>query len=176
MSLVLGLGLEHSSPWPREGLSSEELFLALASDFFCVLDLGLELCVLDSTSANRVESIQPTYCNRVGFKPIPTPLGKFRDALMKFSCQPWFWLWRNGVENFHQHHCKTSCKKVDWNRSRELGLFFTSGFSIKHSNKNFCFLKIFGLFSPLQEWGSFADQNMQHARFLLFILTKTINK
>ena len=31
--------------WPREGLS-----LALASKFFCVLDLGLEPCVLDSTS------------------------------------------------------------------------------------------------------------------------------
>ena len=51
MSLVLGLGLEHSCFWPREGLSSERLFLALASDFFCVLDLGPEPFVLDSTSA-----------------------------------------------------------------------------------------------------------------------------
>ena len=52
MSLVLGLGLEHSCPWPREVLSSERLSLALAlaSDFFCVLGLGLEPCVLDSTS------------------------------------------------------------------------------------------------------------------------------
>ena len=54
MSLVLGLGLEHSCPWPREVLSSEglSLALALASDFFCVLGLGLGLepCVLDSTS------------------------------------------------------------------------------------------------------------------------------
>ena len=32
-------------PWPREGLS-----LALDSNFFCVLGLGLEPCVLDSTS------------------------------------------------------------------------------------------------------------------------------
>ena len=50
MSLVLGLGLEHSCPWPRECLSSERL--SLASDFFCVfgLGLGLEPCVLDSTS------------------------------------------------------------------------------------------------------------------------------
>ena len=32
MFLVLGLGLEHSCPLPREGLSSEEL--SLASDFF----------------------------------------------------------------------------------------------------------------------------------------------
>ena len=46
VSLVLGL--EHSCPWPREGLSSERL--CLASDFFCVLGLGLEPCVLDSTS------------------------------------------------------------------------------------------------------------------------------
>ena len=54
MTLVLGLGLEHSCPWPRECLSSERLSLALAlaSDFFCVLGLGLGLepCVLDSTS------------------------------------------------------------------------------------------------------------------------------
>ena len=52
VSLVLGLGLEHSCPWPRECLSSERLSLALAlaSDFFCVLGLGLEPCVLDSTS------------------------------------------------------------------------------------------------------------------------------
>ena len=36
VSLVLGLGLEHSCPWPREVLSSERLSLALAlaSDFF----------------------------------------------------------------------------------------------------------------------------------------------
>ena len=50
VSLVLGLGLEHSCPWPRECLSSERL--SLASDFFCVL--GLEPCVLDSTSAKEV--------------------------------------------------------------------------------------------------------------------------
>ena len=50
VSLVLGLGLEHSCPWPRECLFSERLSLALtlASDFFCIL--GLEPCVLDSTS------------------------------------------------------------------------------------------------------------------------------
>ena len=52
LSLVLGLSLEHSCPWPRECLSSERLSLALSSDFFCVLGLGLESCVLDSTSAN----------------------------------------------------------------------------------------------------------------------------
>ena len=46
------LGLEHSCPWPREGLSSERLSLALASDFFCVLGLGLAPCVLDSTSVH----------------------------------------------------------------------------------------------------------------------------
>ena len=49
VSLVLGLGFEHSCPWPRECLSSERL--SLASHFFCVLGLGLEPCVLDSTSA-----------------------------------------------------------------------------------------------------------------------------
>ena len=53
VSLVLGLGLEHSCPWPRECLSSERLSLALASDFFCVLGLGLEPCVFDSTSVQK---------------------------------------------------------------------------------------------------------------------------
>ena len=48
VSLVLGL--EHSCPWPRECLTSERLSLVLASDFFCVIGLGLEFCVLDSTS------------------------------------------------------------------------------------------------------------------------------
>ena len=53
VSLVLGL--EHSCPWPRECLSSERLSLALAlaSDFFCVLGLGLEPCVFDFTSAKK---------------------------------------------------------------------------------------------------------------------------
>ena len=55
VSLVLGLGLEHSCPWPRECLSSERLSLALASDFFGVLGLGLEPCVLDSTSGDTFE-------------------------------------------------------------------------------------------------------------------------
>ena len=62
-------------PWPREGLFSEGLSLALTSDFFvslasrrsvfgravigldlglfCVLGLGLKPCVLDSTSDYR---------------------------------------------------------------------------------------------------------------------------
>ena len=57
VSLVLGFGLEHSCPWPRECLSSKRLSLALASDFFCVLGLGLEPCVLDSTS-DSIKMIQ----------------------------------------------------------------------------------------------------------------------
>ena len=50
VSLVLGLGFDHSCPWPREGLSSESRSLA---SFFCVLGLGLERCFLDSISALR---------------------------------------------------------------------------------------------------------------------------
>ena len=56
MSLVLGLGLEHSCPWPRECLSSVRLSLALASVSFCVLGLDLEPCVLDATSGFQVKS------------------------------------------------------------------------------------------------------------------------
>ena len=59
MSLVLGL--EHSCPWPRECLSSERL--SLASDFFCVL--GLEPCVLDSTSAFYRENRNDRSSNRL---------------------------------------------------------------------------------------------------------------
>ena len=82
VSLVLRLGLDHSCPWPRECLSSERLSLVLASDFFvslalasrvsvlgkavlglglvffCVLGLGLEPCVLDSTSAGYAPGYQ----------------------------------------------------------------------------------------------------------------------
>ena len=49
MSLVLGLGLEHSCPWPRERLSSERLSLALASDFFVSLALALASSLVSST-------------------------------------------------------------------------------------------------------------------------------
>ena len=48
MSLVLGL--EHSCPWPRDSLFSERLRFFLGLRFFCVIGLGLEPCVLDSTS------------------------------------------------------------------------------------------------------------------------------
>ena len=43
VSLVLGLGLEHSCPWPRECLSSEGLSLALALNFFVFLALASSL-------------------------------------------------------------------------------------------------------------------------------------
>ena len=58
VSLVLSLGLEHSCPWPPDGLSSEGLSLALASDFFCVLGLGLEPYVLDSTSGKEITKLE----------------------------------------------------------------------------------------------------------------------
>ena len=50
VSLVLGL--KRSCPWLRECLLSRgrSLVLAVASDFFCVLGLGLEGCVLNFTS------------------------------------------------------------------------------------------------------------------------------
>ena len=61
--LRLVLGLEHSCPWPRECLSSERL--SLASDFFCVL--GLEPCVLDSTSAYNISKFQVSSLSGFGF-------------------------------------------------------------------------------------------------------------
>ena len=57
-------GLEHSCPWPREGLSLAtrgsvlgKAILGLVFFFFSVLDLGLEPCVLDSTSDTYNKSI-----------------------------------------------------------------------------------------------------------------------
>ena len=44
VSLVLGLGLEHSCPWPQEGLFSERLSLALASEFLCPWPRPRALC------------------------------------------------------------------------------------------------------------------------------------
>ena len=70
----LALGLEHSCPWPRECLSSERLSLALASDFFCVL--GLEPCVLDSTSEaykleveSRTQGLRPRPSTQKNLRP-----------------------------------------------------------------------------------------------------------
>ena len=67
VSLVLGLGLEHSCPWPRECLSSERLSLALASDFFCVLGLGLGFFFVSLALASSLVSSTPpllsTACN-----------------------------------------------------------------------------------------------------------------
>ena len=40
MFSVLGLGLDHSCTWPREGLSSKSRSSALASDFFESLALA----------------------------------------------------------------------------------------------------------------------------------------
>ena len=71
---VLGLGLQHSCPWPREGLSSKSLSLALASDFFCVLGLGLGLepCVLDSTSGTYRDIPGQIFPLFVDFCPLKT--------------------------------------------------------------------------------------------------------
>ena len=62
VSLILGL--EHSCPWPREGLSSKRLSLALTSDFFLcpwpwprALCPRLHLCNLVS----RIKYYQPKF-------------------------------------------------------------------------------------------------------------------
>ena len=91
MFLVLGLGLEHSCPWPRECLSSERLSLALAlaSDFFCVLGLGLGLepCVLDSTSDHyqSPNPHSPTYSCTVQRK-VASDFAVSRGAILRCQC------------------------------------------------------------------------------------------
>ena len=83
MSLVLGLGPEHSCPWPRECLSSERLSLALASDFFCVL--VLEPCVLDSTSDVIVKKFKKQWLDKFNVScvlaAVPTNLLGKKDLL-----------------------------------------------------------------------------------------------
>ena len=71
---VLGLGLEHSCPSSREGLSSEAVH-TLGLGFFCVLGLGLEPCVLDSTfvvnykqNFTKVNNFQQMFCGSIAFK------------------------------------------------------------------------------------------------------------
>ena len=97
VSLVLGLGLEYSCPWPRECLSSERLSLALASDFFCGLGLGLEPCVLDSTSdvyvalAERFFTKSSFYCLVVCHSTNSLP-----EPIFWFSTKIW---WRHGSAN-----------------------------------------------------------------------------
>ena len=75
------LGLEHSCPWPREVLSSERL--SLASDFFCVLGLGLEPWVLDSTSVADT-------CNTAGMK-----ISTAKTEVLHLSRNPdqWYYKW-----------------------------------------------------------------------------------
>ena len=89
VSLVLGLGLEHSCPWPREYLSSERLSLALASDFFCVLGLGLGLepCVLNSTSAmHATKTGKGAFCSSLFFQNSEHPrIGYFGYKKLSFD-------------------------------------------------------------------------------------------
>ena len=59
--VFLVLGPEHSCLWPREGSSSEGL--SLAAEFFCVL--GLQPCVLDSTSAYNCVASSKTSWNDI---------------------------------------------------------------------------------------------------------------
>ena len=66
-------------PWPRECLSSERL--SLASFFFCVLGLGLEPCVLDSTSVKQ-------YLNCRGAAGRRLPPSKFSIPPSRFRCPP----------------------------------------------------------------------------------------
>ena len=90
VSLVLGLGLEHSCPWPRECLSSKRLSLALASDFFCVLGLGLEPCVLDSTSTEQSRCFYVTRtvhcCNKCVRSHLPKLLASLCFLLQHRLC------------------------------------------------------------------------------------------
>ena len=67
LSLVLGLGHEHSCPWPRESLSSERLSLALASDFFVSLALASSLVsstppLVRTSKLNEVLMVMITKC------------------------------------------------------------------------------------------------------------------
>ena len=58
MSLILGLGLEHSCPWPRECLSSE--WLSLALDFFFV-SLALASNLVSSTPPLDINMLKTVY-------------------------------------------------------------------------------------------------------------------
>ena len=59
VSLILDLGLEHSCPWSQEGLFSEGLFLALASDFFVFLALASDFLVFLALASSLVSSTPP---------------------------------------------------------------------------------------------------------------------
>ena len=73
VSLVLGLGLEHSCPWPREVLSSERLSLALASDFF--VSLASASSLVSSTPPLIITTMKPK--SSCGIDDIPSKVIKF---------------------------------------------------------------------------------------------------
>ena len=58
VSLVLGLGLEHSCPWPREGLSSERLSLTLTSDFFVSSALASSIVFSTPPLPNNIGAVK----------------------------------------------------------------------------------------------------------------------
>ena len=71
--LALGLGLEHSCPWPRKGLSSE--MLSLASNFFVSLALVSSLV---SSSSPLVSRTRCPYNFCAGNNP------SFREELLRY--------------------------------------------------------------------------------------------
>ena len=87
VSLVLGL--ESFSPWPRKGLSSEEL--SVASDFFVFLASNL----LSSTPPLAL-SYFTEYCIATG----ASPAGGGGNAPRFISCPPTAFFWEEEVAFF----------------------------------------------------------------------------
>ena len=134
MSLVLGLGLEHSCPWPRECLSSERLSLALA--FFCVRGIGLEPCVLDSTSGSQADE-----CATIGSCKISRLL--FADDLVLLSST------ESGLQraiNSFADACNTAGMKISTAKTDVLHL---------SRNPNQCVLQVVG--TKLKQVEKFKD-------------------
>ena len=122
----LVLGLEQSCPRPREGLSSKRLSLALASDFFCVLGLGLELCVFDSTSAWQYRTVHSEfayYVPRILNRTVPayrTSVQRLKRTVPTYRtctitkeayrtyvpyCHPCLQVLKNILSSGRGHHC-----------------------------------------------------------------------
>ena len=115
MSLVLGLGLEHSCPWPRVCLSSERLSLALASS---LASSTPPLIILDK----------------------PTPTQKPQDTLNNHFESQKIIGFRNSCQSQNSNHTarsfQNSCSKQQKSKNNKTKKGHASGqIALSHSRK-----------------------------------------
>ena len=128
-AVFLVLGLEHSCPWAREGLSSKRLSLALASDFFVFLALASSLVSSTPPLWSSINYIQ-------GSKLTPTRLleaswNRFGQVTFQLNFSDGKLTKYSVLDNFKQDYLKTQftrfcCNKIKFVRKENCFLLYFS--------------------------------------------------